>query len=313
MDKFWSFIKKYWRILLVVTLVIMNIDCIDKHLKIFDIIDEYWNILLSLLLLLYAVLICKCMNFFKKYWDILLFLFLVSVHIILMRVDFINFFQGNLVADWLGYFGSLIGAGVSIFGIYWTLQDNRKQLEDQHRKEIMPFLLLKETTGGVKTSEGLFLSDKVNHLGELIEGKPLDDKFSTLEVKAKKEGEAGDTSEELFYLSFRLENIGLEAGFITKIDITGLSETYSTDNVGRYKGKILVSALPKEKCYIALKLKSFVKDMFSNNDTPNKLEVIFKYEDLSQNQYKVSKAIEFRKREDKIEIYGARDSRPELV
>lgn len=216
--------------------------------------------------------------------------------------------SGSEQSDRISFFGNIIGAAGSIVGVYWTLADNRRQLEEQHRKEIIPFLLLKETTGGVKTSKKVFLSDKVKRSGKAIGGKQLDDKFSILSFEENRDANNG-----LFYLSFRLENVGLEAGFITKIDITGLSETYSTDNVGRYKGKILVSALPKEKCYIALKLKNFVKDMSFNNNTPNKLEVIFKYEDLSQNQYKVSKAIEFRKREDKIEIYGARDSRPELV
>lgn len=71
----------------------------------------------------------KLFNFIKKYWKILLVI-AVLIHAYLLNLDWHNKFKGKLVADWLGYAGSWIGAVVSIFGIYWTLQDNRKQLEE---------------------------------------------------------------------------------------------------------------------------------------------------------------------------------------
>ncbi|WP_216728316.1 hypothetical protein [Streptococcus oralis] len=70
----------------------------------------------------------------------LIFLFIISLLCFLIDWFDIGIFS-SLKGDWLSYFGSIVSSIVSIFGIYWTLRDNRLQQKIEHRREILPYII----------------------------------------------------------------------------------------------------------------------------------------------------------------------------
>lgn len=193
--------------------------------------------------------------------------------------------SGSEQSDRISFFGNIIGAAGSIVGVYWTLRDNRKQLEDQHRKEIFPFITFSNFIGSIE-KEGKFNSefqDAENASGEQLE------LHKVYEVKFDDNLDA----DKHFYLVFDVKNVGLGTGMITKMEVSDKATKqtkYTSKRVSDYSDKntVLMLANVGEINKLMLRLD---KDFIFK---PGIILIKCYYEDLVFNSYYFEKEIEIR-------------------
>jgi len=121
----------------------------------------------------------------------LIFLFIISLLCFLIDWFDIGIFS-SLKGDWLSYFGSIVSSIVSIFGIYWTLRDNRLQQKIEHRREILPYI---------------FYNLKKIETDDVILNNQHSMSFDFFEM-IDKEGYSFDKT-ELLIIWLEMENVGL--------------------------------------------------------------------------------------------------------
>ena len=121
----------------------------------------------------------------------LIFLFIISLLCFLIDWFDIGIFS-SLKGDWLSYFGSIVSSIVSIFGIYWTLRDNRLQQKIEHRREILPYIIynLKK----IETDDDF---PNIQHIMSFDSSEMID-----------QEGYSSDKT-ELLFICLEMENVGL--------------------------------------------------------------------------------------------------------
>lgn len=69
-----------------------------------------------------------------KKWKyiVISFIVIVTIMIILDAVDLPHIILGG---DWLGFAGAFLGSFVSIFGVYWTIQESNEQFKKERELE----------------------------------------------------------------------------------------------------------------------------------------------------------------------------------
>ena len=165
---------------------------------------------------------------------------------------------GLKIPDLLGYYGSVFGGIVTIFGIYLTFENERKKTELELRRNSLPLLRFS------------YSSDSKISKDECLIGLPI--------VMLK------DKGEQLKRLCgiLKIENIGLQAAVISEINLNndGARSLYEMAREGfrESKFKAALLAVPKDT-QIELKLSLVIKDITERS----RLEVF--YFDIYKNLY----------------------------
>lgn len=222
----------------------------------------------------------------------LIFLFIIS-----LLCFFIDWFDigifSSLKGDWLSYFGSIVSSIVSIFGIYWTLRDNRLQQKIEHRREILPYIIynLKK----IETDD-----DILNNHHSMS--------FDYLEMDKK--GYSFDKTEPLI-ICLEMENVGLGNAIVKDYILNYNKESIKLMEL---KEKIINNYLvikkgEKRKIYLQFRVPNFndyeIDYMDNYSDTYDYSQIDFSIDillyDLSKNLYK--ETLEFKINKNTVSSY----------
>lgn len=94
----------------------------------------------------------KIINLFKQYWKmiIIIVLFIGTVPyftylLVTIPAPFgIGFINDSNRDTWINFFGSIIGGGATLFGVWWTIKENEKQRREDLAIQYRPCLNIRE-------------------------------------------------------------------------------------------------------------------------------------------------------------------------
>lgn len=186
-------------------------------------------------------------------------------------------------SDTLGYYGALIGGGVTVLGVYWTLKyeskkaveertQERELLKEERRKNSLPILRF-EFLSNVFSFNTLQESKQV--LEEDKGGKP----FTNYDIFIDTTNGSSEYSQNSIhkYGKLIIDNIGLGTAIISDINLVRTNpEKTEVKNIGILKlNQKLV--LPKERIELEMCIRS---DDLNKEDT-----LYFTFMDLYSNKY----------------------------
>lgn len=186
-------------------------------------------------------------------------------------------------SDTLGYYGALIGGGVTVLGVYWTLNyeskkaveertQERELLKEERRKNSLPILRF-EFSENVFAFNTLQQSKQV--LGEDKGGKS----FTNYDIVIDTTNGSSEYSKNSIhkYGNLIIDNIGLGTAIISEINLVRTNpEKTEVKNIGILKlNQKLI--LPKERIKLEMCIRS---DDLNKEDT-----LYFTFMDLYSNKY----------------------------
>lgn len=218
------------------------------------------------------------MNYFSKKFDVqpklkkylvhvlvVIFLFALITPLILY---FFGLFKDNRAlhnSDVLSYYGSIIGGGITVLGIYWTFNYESEKLKEERRKDSLPILQF------TFLPDNYIVGDK-KQKSHIKEYKENDIVLDTTE-----EGEKYDENFIHEYGSLNIVNVGLEAAIISDVKlIRSKPKNVVVNNSSEKKFKSFILRKDKHKV-LSMTIRS--RDL-NKDDT---LHLIFM--DLYSNEY----------------------------
>lgn len=211
----------------------------------------------------------KIYKFFTRISIILLFV-PVFIFAQLPLIGFPNSLFEN--SDVLGYYGAIIGGGVTVFGVYWTLNYESKKSEEERRKNSLPILrfCLNHAEFSFKTlqqSKQVLVKDKDGIF------------FTNYDIFIDTTNGSREYSENSIhqYGNLKIHNIGLGTAIISDIKLTRTTPVKTeVKNIGILKLN-QKSVFPKEGIELKMCIRS---DDLNKEDT-----LYFTFVDLYSNKY----------------------------
>ena len=223
----------------------------------------------------------------------LIFLFIISLLCFLIDWFDIGIFS-SLKGDWLSYFGSIVSSIVSIFGIYWTLRDNRLQQKIEHRREILPYIIynLKK----IETDDDF---PNIQHIMSFDSSEMID-----------QEGYSSDKT-ELLFICLEMENVGLGNAIVKDyiLNYNGKSLKLMELQEKIINNYLVIKKGEKRKIYLQFSVPNFndyeIDYMENYSDTYDYSQIDFSIDillyDLSKNLYK--ETLEFKINKNTVSSY----------
>lgn len=211
----------------------------------------------------------KIYKFFTRISIILLFV-PVFIFAQLPLIGFPNSLFEN--SDVLGYYGAIIGGGVTVFGVYWTLNYESKKSEEERRKNSLPILRFCLNHAGfsfntLQQSKQVLVKDKDGIF------------FTNYDIFIDTTNGSREYSENSIhqYGNLKIQNIGLGTAIISDIKLTRTTPVKTeVKNIGILKLN-QKSVFPKEGIELKMCIRS---DDLNKEDT-----LYFTFVDLYSNKY----------------------------
>lgn len=211
----------------------------------------------------------KIYKFFTRISIILLFV-PVFIFAQLPLIGFPNSLFEN--SDILGYYGAVIGGGVTVFGVYWTLNYESKKSEEERRKNSLPILRFSLNQAG--------FSFNTLQQSKLVIAKDKDEIFFTnYDIFIDTTNGSREYSENSIhqYGNLKIHNIGLGTAIISDIKLIRTTTVKpEVKNIGILKLN-QKSVFPKEEIRLKMCIRS---DDLNKEDT-----LYFTFVDLYSNKY----------------------------
>lgn len=187
---------------------------------------------------------CQC-GIAKKFdvsKDLKIYKFFTRISIVLLMVPVFIFVQLPLIgfpnssfnnSDVLGYYGALIGSGVTILGVYWTLnyeskkskeerENERKKEEEERRKNSLPILQFTFDPNSYYLSDDeKFTSSSTDYLENKYNIVLNTNDECSIKKATREQIKSGKTDVEtstiMEYGSLKIENLGLGAAILSDV------------------------------------------------------------------------------------------------
>lgn len=211
----------------------------------------------------------KIYKFFTRISIILLFV-PVFIFAQLPLIGFPNSLFEN--SDILGYYGAVIGGGVTVFGVYWTLNYESKKSEEERRKNSLPILRFSLNQAG--------FSFNTLQQSKLVIAKDKDEIFFTnYDIFIDTTNGSREYSENSIhqYGNLKIHNIGLGTAIISDIKLIRTTTVKpEVKNIGILKLN-QKSVFPKEEIRLKMCIRS--------DDLNKEVTLYFTFVDLYSNNY----------------------------
>lgn len=118
-------------------------------------------------------IINKLVLFSKKYWKLILtvtafliFVPYITYLIVTLPSPFgIGFINDSNRDTWINFFGSIIGGGATLFGVWWTIKDQDKKRKEDLAVQYRPILVFYESNVSFISNLTLLLNIKLKNKG----------------------------------------------------------------------------------------------------------------------------------------------------
>lgn len=213
--------------------------------------------------------------------DSKIYKFFTAISIILLSVPVFIFAYLPLLgisnslfenSDILGYYGAVIGGGVTVLGVYWTLNYESKKSEEERRKNSLPILRFSLNQAG--------FSFNTLQQSKLVIAKDKDEIFFTnYDIFIDTTNGSREYSENSIhqYGNLKIHNIGLGTAIISDIKLIRTTTVKpEVKNIGILKLN-QKSVFPKEEIRLKMCIRS---DDLNKEDT-----LYFTFVDLYSNKY----------------------------
>lgn len=224
--------------------------------------------------------------------DSKIYKFFTAISIILLFVPVIIFAQLPLIgfsnslfdsSDILGYYGAIIGGGVTVLGVYWTLnyenkksKEERKQerenLKEERRKDSLPILRFNFTPEQISYNK-----NTIRELETDKDGNLFSDYDIAIDTTVGKNGFKKYSYHSFIeYGKLNIENVGLGVAVFSKILLKRNKKRKVCKNLNS-RGLERFLVVPGKEISLNMFIRS---DDFNEED-----ELLFYFTDLYSNEY----------------------------
>lgn len=177
-------------------------------------------------------------------------------------------------SDALGYYGALIGGGVTVLGVYWTLKHESENSKEERRKNSLPILRFNFSPEHINYDKSTLTECKTDKDGNSFSG--YDIVIDTTVVRRRKGFREYSNQSFIEYGKLNIENIGLGVAVFSTIDLFRGNKCIVCQNLNP-RGLERFLVVPGEEISLNMFIKS---DDFDEED-----ELFFYFTDLYLNEY----------------------------
>lgn len=175
-------------------------------------------------------------------------------------------------SDTLGYYGALIGGGVTVLGVYWTLKHESENSKEERRKNSLPILRFNFSPEHINYNKDTLNECKTDKDGNSFSGYDIAID-TTVGVFGFKEY---SNHSFLEYGKLNIENIGLGVAVFSRILLFRENKCTVSRNLNR-RGLDKFLVVPGEEISLNMFIRS---DDFDEGD-----QLLFHFKDLYSNSY----------------------------
>ena len=177
-------------------------------------------------------------------------------------------------SDILGYYGAVIGGGVTVLGVYWTLKHESENSKEETRKNSLPVLSFNFSPEHISYDKGTLTECKTDKDGNSFSG--YDIVIDTTVERRRKGFREYSNQSFIEYGKLNIENIGLGVAVFSTIDLFRGNKCIVCQNLNP-RGLERFLVVPGEEISLNMFIKS---DDFDEED-----ELFFYFTDLYLNEY----------------------------
>lgn len=186
------------------------------------------------------------------------------INLLVTTTSPIGFITPDKQETWIGFFGSIIGGGTTLFGVWWTINDQKEQREKDLAIQYRPYLKVDKSNIQFHSS---FTKEPVFELNENDE--PIFIKNKIIDMSK-------------FDIAISLSNIG--RGEITKVNISCIYEdNYISSN---FKKKVL-DIMPNNSFNLSFNISLNNNEDFVYEDYESVVYIKIDYFDFLNNKYHI--------------------------
>ena len=175
-------------------------------------------------------------------------------------------------SDTLGYYGALIGGGVTVLGVYWTLKHESAKSKEEKRENSLPILRFNFSPEHISYDKFTLTECKTDKDGNSFSG--YDIAIDT--TVGRKDFKEYSNQSFIEYGKLNIENIGLGVAVFSKIDLFRENKFTVCQNLNP-RGLERFLAVPGEEISLNMFIRS---DDFDEGD-----KLFFYFTDLYLNEY----------------------------
>ncbi|WP_257056646.1 hypothetical protein [Streptococcus salivarius] len=204
--------------------------------------------------------------------------FFIRISVILLAVPVIIFvvlpmfgISNSLFdeSDILGYYGAVIGGGVTVFGVYWTLNYESKKSKEERRKNSLPILQFNFSPDYFTLAEILAAKTEESYLKDIHKGHDI-------VIDTTEESEKPDENSIHEYGKLEIFNVGLGAAIISEVKlIRGKSENVVNNSSDKGYNRHIIVPQDKKELFMTI-----ISNDFNKEDT-----LYLAFVDLYSNEY----------------------------
>lgn len=201
-----------------------------------------------------------------------IFLYLLAVPVIIFGLLPMLGISNSLFdeSDILGYYGALIGGGVTVLGVYWTLKHESENSKEETRKNSLPVLSFNFSPEHISYDKGTLTECKTDK-----DGNSFSDYDIAIDTTVEGFKEYSNQS-FIEYGKLNIENIGLGVAVFSEIYLFRENKFTVCYNLNRRRlGRFLV--VPGKEISLNMFIRS---DDFDEGD-----QLSFYFTDLYSNEY----------------------------
>lgn len=178
------------------------------------------------------------------------------------------------ISDTLGYYGALIGGGVTVLGVYWTLKHESENSKEERRKNSLPILRFNFSPEHIDYDKFILTECKTDEDGNSFSG--YDIVIDTTVGRRRKGFREYSNQSFIEYGKLNIENIGLGVAVFSTIDLFRGNKCTVCQNLNP-RGLERFLVVPGEEISLNMFIKS---DDFDEED-----KLFFYFTDLYLNEY----------------------------
>lgn len=177
------------------------------------------------------------------------------------------------ISDTLGYYGSLIGGGVTVLGVYWTLKHESENSKEERRKNSLPILRFNFSPEHISYDKFTLTECKTDKDGNSFSGYDI-----AIDTTVGEKGFKEYSNQSFIeYGKLNIENIGLGVAVFSEINLFRGNKLFTVcENLNR-RGLERFLVVPGEEISLNMFIRS---DDFDEED-----ELFFYFTDLYLNEY----------------------------
>lgn len=203
-----------------------------------------------------------------------IFLYLLAVPVIIFGLLPMLGISNSLFdeSDILGYYGALIGGGVTVLGVYWTLKHESENSKEETRKNSLPILRFNFSPEQISYNEG-----SIRDLETDKDGESFSDYDIAINTTVGKNGFKEYSNHSFIeYGKLDIKNIGLGVAVFSKILLKRDKKRKVCVNLNS-RGLDRFLVVPGKEISLNMFIRS---DDFNEED-----ELLFYFTDLYSNEY----------------------------